>query len=268
MKETIQELLLQHEIQMKGEISFVKKIVVPVSGGKDSQSCLKLAIESFPPNEILALFCDTGFEHPYTYQHIENVCSGYGVNLVTFSAGTVESICLKNKRLPGGGSRHCTDALKIRPSKYFYKYLAQIQNQGYEVWYGMRSDESKERELRYRGKTDDTIYLPNDVMKNYPKYLGKMGVRFKLPVIDWSTREVLNFLEGKENILYKFGFDRVGCFPCLAGGEAMQMKAFGRDDTGRKHFLIANGIAEKIGRELFSTDIAKGFNPMCSICTM
>lgn len=35
------------------------KCVVPVSGGKDSQACLKMASQMFEPGEVVGLFCDT-----------------------------------------------------------------------------------------------------------------------------------------------------------------------------------------------------------------
>jgi 3'-phosphoadenosine 5'-phosphosulfate sulfotransferase (PAPS reductase)/FAD synthetase len=44
--------------------------VVPLSGGKDSQACLMLALQKFSAENIIALFCDTGFEHPETYAHV------------------------------------------------------------------------------------------------------------------------------------------------------------------------------------------------------
>jgi 3'-phosphoadenosine 5'-phosphosulfate sulfotransferase (PAPS reductase)/FAD synthetase len=177
----------------------------------------------------------------------------------------VLDVCIKNKRFPGGTARHCTDALKIIPSKKFYKQLAEAQG-GFEVWYGMRSDESKEREERYRGKISNDVYDPNDVMDNYPKYLGRLGVKFRLPIIDWSTSEVFDLLNGEENPLYSKGFDRVGCFPCLAGGEAMQMKAFYFDEIGAKHFQIAEQIAEVAGRPVLVTKKYINQGPGCALC--
>lgn len=67
----------------------VIKIVVPVSGGKDSQACLKLALGHYPANDVVGLFCDTGWEHPLTYQHIANMQRMYGVDIKTISAGRV-----------------------------------------------------------------------------------------------------------------------------------------------------------------------------------
>lgn len=49
------------------------RCLVPVSGGggKDSQACLELALQQFDPDEVVGLFCDTGWEHPKTYAHID-----------------------------------------------------------------------------------------------------------------------------------------------------------------------------------------------------
>lgn len=50
------------------------KIIVSFSGGKDSQACLIQAANKYGTNKIEAVFCDTGWEHPDTYQHISDVC--------------------------------------------------------------------------------------------------------------------------------------------------------------------------------------------------
>lgn len=242
------------------------KCVVPLSGGKDSQACLKIALSKFDSDEILALFCDTGYEHPITYQHVKEVANTNNVVLVTLSAGTVLEVCTKYKRFPGGGARHCTDELKIRPSKYFYKELASFQG-GFEVWYGVRVQESKERAKRYQFKTSNELYAPHDFMPGkYPQYLAGMGVMFRLPILDWPTSEVIDFLEGKENPLYKSGFDRVGCFPCLASGESHQMKAFHFDETGRKHFAIAEQISDVSGRPVLTSKKYVNQGPGCAFC--
>lgn len=263
----MESYLLDKGIVMCGDVNSRVSIVVPVSGGKDSQTCLKLALKGYPANKILAIFCDTGFEHPITYAHVERITRQYGVNLVTIQAGTVLEKCLKYKRFPGGGARHCTEELKIRPSKYFYKALAEKQG-GFEVWYGVRSDESKERAARYRHKVSTELYAPNDFMNKYPKYLEKLGVMFRLPVLDWGKKEIFEYLQGEENPLYTMGFDRVGCFPCLAGGEGWQVLAFNFDETGRKHYLIAEEIAKVAGRQVLESKQYYGQGPGCSLCSI
>jgi 3'-phosphoadenosine 5'-phosphosulfate sulfotransferase (PAPS reductase)/FAD synthetase len=42
------------------------KIIVAYSGGKDSQASLLWAVEKYGADNIEALFCDTGWEHPVT----------------------------------------------------------------------------------------------------------------------------------------------------------------------------------------------------------
>lgn len=120
-------------------------IVVPVSGGKDSQACLKLAV-SQGVERVIGLFCDTSFEHPWTYRHVEGLSEKYGVEILKVCAGKVEDLVVQQGRFPSGTARFCTDQLKIIPSKLFYKALAEKQDTGFEVWYGVRSNESRERE--------------------------------------------------------------------------------------------------------------------------
>lgn len=262
--------LLKHGITFTGRINAPYSVIVPLSGGKDSQACLMLALAEHPASDVLALFCDTGFEHPITYQHIQEITNKHGVDLVTLSAGTVLSVCTQQKRFPGGGARHCTSKLKIRPAKNFYAVLARQQEQDdFQVWYGVRSDESPERKKRYRHKVSTDLMAPHEFMASeYPQYLEKMGVMFRLPIIDWSRTEVFEYLAGTGNPLYGKGFDRVGCFPCLAGGEGWQTKAFNFDETGRKHYEIAQQISAIAGRPVLRTNKYRDSGPGCAICEM
>jgi 3'-phosphoadenosine 5'-phosphosulfate sulfotransferase (PAPS reductase)/FAD synthetase len=252
------------------------KCVVPVSGGKDSQACLKFALTIYKPSEIFGLFCDTQFEHPETYKHIERMRQMYGVNILTITAGSVEEKVLKYGRFPGGGARHCTDELKIVPSKKWYKNLAETQEEGFVVFYGMRSEESAERAKRYNLKMTDELYEPHEVLAKYPKYLGKLGVRFRMPILDWTNKQVFDYLDGEHNPLYNAGFDRVGCFPCLASGDKWKEKAFAYDKFGQEQRIKVAVIEDKIGKSVFTSkggmqrnnaDQADMFSsPGCRIC--
>lgn len=264
-------------MQMTFDLSTARtpvKVVVPVSGGKDSQASLKLALQHYPAENVRGLFCDTGFEHPLTYAHVDRMRTLYGIQIDTVQAGTVEEQCLKHERFPGGGARFCTEELKIWPAKRYYKALAVEQGAGFEVWYGMRSDESPEREKRYAGKVGEDVYPPHEVMKKYPKYLAKLGVMFRLAVLDWSTADVFEFLAGEQNPLYAAGFDRVGCFPCLAAGDAHKEKSYAFDEfgAGQKRKMIA--ISLVIDKPIFNSKggqarfAAEQDGPGCSICTM
>ena len=260
------------------------KILIPISGGKDSQACLKLATRQYPASEIRGLFCDTQFEHPVTYAHVETLRTLYGdVRIDTVTGGSVLEKCLKYGRLPVGGARHCTEELKIWETKRYCRREAEALGHGFEVWYGMRGGESPARRKRYLDKIPDEVYPPHEVLRGkYPKYLAKMGVMFRLPILEWTTAEVLEFLGGEENPLYRPGedhpaFDRVGCFPCLASGDRHKEKAFFESgEFGRQQYERVLHLTSLIGKPVWeskrgqqqhgaeSTDSYSG----CSICAM
>lgn len=251
-------------------MSNIVRVLVPISGGKDSQACLKLALQHFAPSEVRGLFCDTQFEHPETYSHISRLGQSTGVRIDRVCAGDVLERSERYGRFPGGGSRHCTDDLKIKPTKRYCKTLAERQG-GFEVWYGMRFGEGTERRTRYAGKLPGEIYQPHEVMPSkYPKYLGRMGVRFRLPVLDWSALDVLEFLDGGEHPFYALGFDRIGCFPCLAAGDASKEKAFAFDDFGRRQLDKVRATSARIGKSIWTSKGGKFRNEQqgCLICAI
>ena len=117
------------------------KCVVPISGGKDSQACLKLALQQFDKSEIIGLFCDTKFEHPLTYAHIDRMREMYGVRIDVVNDGDVPALVRKYKRFPSDAARFCTDELKIKTGKRYYKKLAESQGAGLK--YGTACDAQK-----------------------------------------------------------------------------------------------------------------------------
>jgi 3'-phosphoadenosine 5'-phosphosulfate sulfotransferase (PAPS reductase)/FAD synthetase len=243
------------------------KVVVPVSGGKDSQACLKLASQNYRPEEIRALFCDTQFEHPLTYAHVEKLRNLYGpIQIDRVCSGSVEEQVLKHGRFPGGGARFCTEELKIWPSKRYYWALALTQKAGFEVWYGMRFEESAERKQRYAGKICDELYAPHEVMEKYPKYLQRMGVMFRLSVLHYSEKDIFDFIYPDWNPLYDEDFDRIGCFPCLASGDKPKEKAFQHDDFGRQQFKKVIKISSEIKKQIFTSKGGQARNSGCAFC--
>ena len=228
------------------------KCVVPISGGKDSQACLKLALKQFDPSEIVGLFCDTKFEHPLTYAHIDTIRALYDVRIDVVNDGDVPELVRKYKRFPSDAARSCTDELKIKAGKRYYKELAESQGAGFEVWYGMRRAESHQRAERYAGTISDEVYPPHLFMPSkYPQYLHALGIEIRLPIVDWSIEDVFEYVGDEINPLYKQGFDRVGCFPCLAGGDYWKAKAFGHDDFGKSQRITVVQLATEIKKNVF-----------------
>lgn len=255
----------------------IVKVLVPISGGKDSQACLKLALQHYQPDEVRGLFCDTQFEHGLTYEHIETMRALYGVQIERITAGSVEEQCLKHKRFPADNARFCTKELKIVPTKNYCAQLAKRQWAGFEVWYGMRAEESHDRATRYAGKVCDEVYPPHEVITNYPKYLAHRGVMFRLAILDWSEKDVLDFLDGAENPLYAAGFGRVGCFPCLASGDRWKAKAFNHDEFGHAQHAKVIKIGKQIGKDVWTSKSGKAAaactaandnGPGCAVCAI
>ena len=262
------------------------KHFIQISGGKDSQAVAKIIRNRYPDSKLTGIFCDTGYEHELTYAHVDKIAKLYDLEMIKINAGTVAEQVAKWGRFPGGGARHCTDYLKIQPVKKFLISTAIkagntkkgfSNNETILNYLGMRSDESPARTVRYYG-LDNTEYKPHEVMPSKcPKYMGALGIRYSLPIIDWTTEDVFTFLEGEHNPLYDLGFDRVGCFPCLASGDKWKMKAFNLDATGEKHYKIAKEL-EKItvkagNRPLFNTQIGKKMECEkegigCSFCSI
>lgn len=245
------------------------KCVVPVSGGKDSQVCLALAIEHFGKENVIGLFCDTQFEHPLTYQHIENMKDLYDIEIITRCNGDVLSLCGKYKRFPSDKARFCTDELKMRVSRDFYRQLVEQQGEGFEVWYGMRTGESSQRAKRYEKTISDDLYAPHEVFPvKYPKLLEKLGVMFRMPIISWIESDVYAFLGNKINPIYQNGFERVGCFPCLAGGDKAKERAFHFDQFGISQLEKVRLVEKQIKKSVFTSKGGSQRNNEAQLCML
>lgn len=236
-------------------------IVVPLSGGKDSQLSLQLAVQSAGAKNVTALFCDTKFEHPSTYEHINKLVLHYSVDLCITMAGDVLSTVIKHRRFPSGAARFCTDELKMRPTRDFLSRFS-LSHHGVEVWYGMRTAESTQRASRYGEISSADSYALHELFPvKYPKYLAKLGVSARLPIVELSTSEVFARLDHEPSPLYREGFDRVGCFPCLASGPRSMSKAFAFDETGHENARRVIAIGSAIGKDPMSASGAP-----CSVC--
>ena len=221
------------------------ELIVPISGGKDSQACLKMAVRDGYQGRVVGLFCDTGFEHPWTYQHAERMSEMYDVPVVRVSEVTVDSEVVRNGRFPDRVNRFCTSTLKLKASRKFYVAMGKVGVEDFQVWLGVRADESKGRKQKYHGIEDWELFRLEDIMPGaYPKWLGDVGVRVRLPIVDWGVSDVMMFLEGEENPLYRFGFARVGCFPCLAGRRSEWEACFSFDEFGRQQKVLVEELAE------------------------
>lgn len=216
-------------------------IIVPVSGGKDSQKCLALALDSHPKTSIRAVHQWTGYDHPLTYAHMKYMERHYGVkieftrnfnrwdNIFDFIRGA--------GYFPNNAARGCTKELKQKP---FAQWLLANKLTGAgvsQIWMGMRREESRARNEKYAGLSPDDIFTLTDI--NPSAYPPKKfaTVEMRLPIVDESVEQVFSFLKkrgDRVNELYKKGHDRVGCYPCMLSKREEWVRAM-KDPVGRKH---------------------------------
>lgn len=198
------------------------KVIVAFSGGKDSQACLINACKNFGNKNIEAVFCDTGWEHELTYNHVLNVTKQLDVKLVTLKSkiGNFENLCKHKKWFPDAKRRMCTVELKIKP---MIDYILSIDDDVCIIQ-GIRAAESISRSKmtcsddyfgEYKKQNDkSTLYRKKDVLI-WCYYHQAIVER---PFFGMSAQEVIDYiLENNQepNPLYKKGFSRVGCFPCI-----------------------------------------------------
>lgn len=204
------------------------KILVAYSGGKDSQACLIWAVKKYGAENIEAVFCDTGWEHPETYNHIIKTTTDLGVKLVTVKSKKYDGMidmATKKKRFPSSQRRFCTSELKSIP---FIDYVLD-QTEHLLIIQGIRAQESHSRSLmsaqcryfKYYFEPTDNGKTHTYRKKEIKEWVSKYSDDILRPVFEWSGQEVIDYIiaNGQEpNLLYKEGFKRVGCFPCIMSG--------------------------------------------------
>lgn len=174
--------------------------ILSYSGGKDSTAtALHLKDKGI---EFIPVFCDTGWEHPYTYRYIdeidETVFGGKLIRLANekFPNGMRDLVQIK-KRVPSAKARFCTEHLKIIP---MIEYLKTLEDE-YVVYQGIRSEESFKRSQMPEREWSDP----------YDCYVER-------PIFHWTVEDVFDIHKRhgvKINPLYLLGAGRVGCFPCV-----------------------------------------------------
>lgn len=206
------------------------KVVVAFSGGKDSLACTLWAIQEFGLKNIEAVFCDTGWEHELTYQHVAEVVEKTGIKLTTVKSSKYNGfvdLAKKRGRFPSAMARFCTEELKTKPMIDFI--LDQKDN--LLIVQGIRKDESNARSkmmetcrfFKYyfepykndkNGKPKYFTYRKKEIIEWCKSYSDDI----LRPAFNWTAQETIDFILSKgfkPNPLYYMGFSRVGCFPCI-----------------------------------------------------
>ena len=228
------------------------KIIVSFSGGKDSQACLIQAAKKYGADKIEAVFCDTGWEHTDTYQHITDICSQIGVKLTVLkSKYDFVALASHKKRFPSTKARFCTEELKIKP---MIDYVLSL-DESCVIIQGIRSKESKARaEMEtecmyfkdYFAGGKGYSYRKKDILEWCKKYDASV----LRPIKEWTAQDVIDYIleNGQQpNPLYSRGYSRVGCFPCIMCRKS-EAKLISQDEFGRNRMLKAEA---EVGRNFF-----------------
>ncbi|MEY8486522.1 phosphoadenosine phosphosulfate reductase family protein [uncultured Parabacteroides sp.] len=210
------------------------KVLVTFSGGKDSLASL-LWVQNNLTKDFVTVFCDTGWEHPLTYQYIEDISNQLELNLITIRSkkfdGMVD-LAQKKLRWPSSQRRFCTSELKTIP---MIDYVLDEINDDILMIQGIRSAESAKRaEMRKQctyfkyyvqpygkdkhGKDKFHTYRRKDVLE----FRSKHSDDLLRPVFDWSAQQVIDYILDnglQPNPLYRMGYKRVGCYPCIMASQ-------------------------------------------------
>lgn len=234
------------------------KIIVSYSGGKDSQACLINAAKKYGAARITAVFCDTGWEHPVTYEHVQDICSQMGVELVILrSAYTFVSLAKYKKRFPSTKARFCTTELKVKP---MIDYILSL-TESCIIIQGIRAGESIARakmlpECSYfadyfQPKENKTAYSYR--RREVVEWCAKHDASVLRPVFLWSAQEVIDCILAaglKPNPLYYRGLSRVGCFPCMMC-RMSEIREILKDEPMKERLLNAERM---VGHSFFAPD--------------
>ncbi len=251
-------------------------ILVPVSGGKDSAASLVLAKNQFPEANIKAVFNDTGWEHPLTYEYLDYLSDRMDINIERTVGGlkngkeckTLPELIREQGRFPFGQGRFCTMYLKQYALRDYYKQYIYDGETQWEFWFGMRQDESVQRGKKYAGMTYDDLYDMGDLFPNRYNQQLRKTIQVRLPVVEWTTRQVFKYLSDhnvKYNELYSEGTnDRVGCYPCLLAGKKVQAKMFATK-FGQQRLQEIRELEQAIGKKYEMFDLDQGSCEICNI---
>jgi 3'-phosphoadenosine 5'-phosphosulfate sulfotransferase (PAPS reductase)/FAD synthetase len=223
--------------------------VANISGGKDSDCIAGLAADrqQRTGRRVRFVFSDTGHEHDWTYEHIEVLARILEIEIETIKRDFTADLARRRERLPkqwraagvhenlideavvllqptgipyldmvmskgmfaaGASRKFCTEYLKVMPCDE--QVVKPLLADGVSVtqWLGIRADESKKR-------ADPELHPRFDRSGNHTMPARLLYYR---PILDWTVEAVIAYHKYRGiplNPLYAFGFNRVGCFPCI-----------------------------------------------------
>jgi DNA sulfur modification protein DndC len=190
------ESLMDLEQKIKEAIDFLVEVSsefnnlpweLGYSGGKDSTTVLSLLIEAIKKGaeipKLYVVYADTLLEHPKlrrdTLEALESLRAFENIEPVrlTPKEDFITMMVERGYPAPNHRFRWCMARLKIRPMQEFMKKLGKFVQVS-----GVRVSESAERarNIKRYGKLEKVVKIGNPII---------------MPILDWTTEDVFNFLK-------------------------------------------------------------------------
>src|ERR1700749_3285700 len=94
------------------------RYIVTLSGGKDSLATAIWAKNNLNGEDVVYVFCDTGWEHAKTYKHLKEIEIDLGIEIIRLTNLKFDNLVdlfIKKKRAASTKARFCTVHLKVEP---------------------------------------------------------------------------------------------------------------------------------------------------------
>jgi 3'-phosphoadenosine 5'-phosphosulfate sulfotransferase (PAPS reductase)/FAD synthetase len=227
------------------------KYVVSISGGKDSTALLLWALNNLTEdsnNEIIPVFCDTGWEHKNTYEYLEYLEKELNIKIIRLQneLGGMREVALHKGFMPNRIMKYCTFELKIKPFKKFIYENFVSKSIDFITLVGVRREESESR------ADYECFAVVRETYKRKVFYIKRL-----MPLVYWTEDKVFDYIKdnGLEvNPIYKKGSKRAGCYPCINARKSEIQKL--EPEYVKRVRDLEKEISEKIGKKakFFTSD--------------